>query len=308
MFRRTLASRVRLAVLAGAAGLVVACSGGASTPSSPTGVSGGGLGAQTGQTATVLVAGDIGMCGSPGTAAVAKLVDSLNGTVILAGDIAYPHGSFANFRDCFEPAWGRFRNRWLAVPGNHEYESPGAAPYFAYFGEAALGPDGLGYYSVRLGDWLVLLLNSNIPAERGTPQYAFASSELAGHRAPCAMAVWHHPVFSSGPNGRALNMRDMFALLVSSGAEVVVNGHDHLYERFARQAGDGRPDPVGGVRQFTAGTGGAELYGFVGTSANSEFRLSEFGVLRLTLRPAAVQWEYLTTGGRTVDQGLDTCR
>lgn len=285
------------------------------TPQPPTGGTGGGGGnsGSTGQTVVVLAVGDIGMCNAghtaplPAVTATAKLVASLQGILLLAGDIAYLHGSAADFRDCFDPAWGQFRSRWHAVPGNHEYESTGAGPYFDYFGEAA-GPQGLGYYSVTIGDWQVLMLNSNIAVGRGSAQWEFVRQQLQLQRTPCTMAVWHHPLFTSGPNGPNANMRDMWALLETANVELVVNGHDHLYERFARQTADGTAEPAKGIRQLTVGTGGAELYSFVRTSANSEFRLAEHGVMRLTLQPAAMQWEFLTTAGRSADQGLDTCR
>lgn len=250
---------------------------------------------------------DIGMCGRAAVAQTARLVASLEGHLLLAGDIAYPQGSLANLLDCFDPSWGQFRSRWHAAPGNHEYDTPGAVPYFSYFGEAA-GTDGTGYYSLRLGEWLVLMLNSNVAAGRRSPQYEFAHAELQAQRTPCTMAVWHHPLFSSGPNGPNAYMRDMWALLEASRAEVILNGHDHLYERFARQMSDGRADPTNGIRQFTVGTGGADLYNFVRASANSEERIMRYGVIRFTLRPAQVEWEFMVTDGSVVDRGLDTCR
>jgi 3',5'-cyclic AMP phosphodiesterase CpdA len=240
-------------------------------------------------------------------AQTARLVAGLEGDLLLAGDIAYFQGTAANFRDCFEPSWGQFRSRWHPVPGNHEYESPAAAPYFAYFGEAA-GPPGVGYYSFTAGDWLILMLNSNVPATHGSPQWEFARAALEGQRTPCTMAVWHHPLFSSGPNGNTPAMRDMWALLETNRAEIVFSGHDHLYERFARQLSNGTADPVNGVRQIVAGTGGAELYNFVRASANSEERIMKFGVVRFTLRPAQVDWEFLAIDGSVSDRGLDTCR
>jgi hypothetical protein len=224
----------------------------------------------------------------------------------LAGDLAYLHGTAANFRDCFNPSWGQFRNRWHPVPGNHEYESAGAAPYFTYFGEAA-GADATGYYAYTAGDWLVLMLNSNIAAGRGSPQFEFTRLQLEAQRTPCTLAVWHHPVFSSGPNGANAVMRDIWSLLETANAEVVLTGHDHLYERFARQTVAGIADPAKGIREFVAGTGGAELYSFVRTSANSEVRISQFGVVRLTLKPAQFDWEFLSTSGAVLDSGLDTC-
>ncbi len=261
----------------------------------------------TGQTVVALGVADIGMCNQPGVAQTARLVASLEGLLLLAGDIAYLHGSAADFRNCFDPEWGRFRARWHAVPGNHEYETPGASAYFDYFGEAA-GEDRTGYYSFTAGDWLILMLNSNIPAGRNSAQWEFVRAELNAQRTPCTMAVWHHPLFSSGPNGSNAFMRDMWALLETAKVELILNGHDHLYERFARQMSDGREDPALGIRQLTAGTGGAELYQFVGAAQNSERRIMEFGVVRLTLRPAQVDWEFVNVSGTVLDRGLDTCR
>jgi acid phosphatase type 7 len=284
-------------------GLAAACA----SPSGPTdggGTSGGG---RTGETVTVIGVGDIGVCGRPEVAQVARLVSTLEGHLLLAGDIAYFQGTAAQFRDCFNPSWGQFRPRWNAVPGNHEYESPGAAPYFAYFGDAA-GAGGTGYYSLARGDWLILMLNSNLPATNGSPQWHFVRGELLGQRTPCTMAVWHHPEFTSGPNGSNRGMRDVWALLDAARAEVILNGHEHLYERFARQLSDGTADPANGVRQFTAGTGGAELYNFVRSSSNSEERVIRYGVIRFTLRPAQVEWEFITLDGSVADRGLDTCR
>lgn len=255
----------------------------------------------------MLATADIGQCGRAEVAQTARLVAGIEGDLLLGGDLAYFQGTAANFRDCFNPSWGQFRSRWHPVPGNHEYESAGAAPYFAYFGEAA-GLEGLGYYAFTAGDWLILMLNSNTAATQGSPQWEFARRELERQRTPCTLAMWHHPLFSSGPNGANGSMRDMWALLEANDAEVVVSGHDHLYERFARQTANGVADPVNGIRQFIAGTGGAELYNFVRVTPNSEERLMKFGVLRLTLRPAQVAWEFLGIDGSVSDRGLDTCR
>jgi acid phosphatase type 7 len=298
------------AAVALALGAIAACSSSPSGPSTGGGgprEGGGGGGGGTGLTVTMLGAGDIGMCGRAEVAQTARLVAGLEGDLLLAGDIAYPQGTAANFRDCFNPAWGQFRSRWHPSPGNHEYESPNAAPYFAYF-EGAAGAPGLGYYAFMSGDWLILMLNSNIPATRGSPQWEFVRGELERQRTPCTMAVWHHPLFTSGPNGNNPFMRDMWALLEASRVEVIFNGHDHLYERFARQTSDGSPDPINGIRQFTAGTGGAELYSFVRAAPNSEERIMKFGVIRFTLRPAQVDWEFLAIDGSVADRGLDTCR
>jgi acid phosphatase type 7 len=291
------------------AAAAAACS---SSPSAPTTGAGGGTagggGVGAGQKGKMLAEG--GMCGRPDVAQTARLVAAHEGDLLLAGDIAYFQGTAANFRDCFEPFWGAFRSRWHPVPGNHEYESPGAAPYFAYFGAAA-GPPGRGYYSFTAGDWLILMLNSNdafVPTTRGSPQWEFVRAALEAQRTPCTLAVWHHPLFTSGPGGNNNFMRDMWALLEANRVELVINGHDHLYERFARQTSNGTADPVNGIRQITVGTGGAELYNFVRAAPNSEARIMRSGVARLTLRPAQVDWEFLGIDGSVSDRGLDTCR
>ena len=309
---RYLSSRARLlsyVTLVASLALAVACSSSPSGPTTGGGTAGTGGGnvPSTGLTAVVLGVGDIGMCNRPAVAQTARLVAGLEGQLLLAGDIAYFQGSAANFRDCFNPEWGRFRGRWHASPGNHEYESAGAGPYFDYFGDAA-GADRTGYHSLMAGDWLILMLNSNIPAGRGSAQWEFVRQQLEGQRTPCTMAVWHHPLFSSGPNGNNTVMRDIWSLLEASRAEVVLTGHDHLYERFARQSANGTADPVNGIRQFTAGTGGADLYDFVRTAPNSESRLMQYGVVRFTLKPAQVEWAFLGVDGSVNDQGLDTCR
>ena len=300
--RRSVLTVIALAVTAACSSSPTGPSTGGGTPGT-----GGGNIPTSGLTAVMLGVGDIGMCDQPGVALTARLVAALDGDLLLAGDIAYPQGTAANFRDCFNPEWGRFRGRWHPVPGNHEYESAGAGPYFDYFRGAA-GDDRTGYYAFMAGDWLILMLNSNVPAGRGSAQWEFVRQQLESQRTPCTMAVWHHPLFSSGPNSNNAFMRDMWSLLEAARVEVVLNGHDHLYERFGRQLASGTADPVNGIRQFTAGTGGAELYNFVRAAPNSESRLMRFGVVRFVLKPAQVEWSFLGVDGSVADPGLDTCR
>ena len=254
------------------------------------------------QTATVVAVGDIGQCGSPAVAQTARLVDAIPGDLLLAGDLAYFSGTMSQFVQCFDPDWGMHRHRWRPVPGNHEYETPNAAGYFQYFGQIA----GSGYYTFRAGPWLVLMVDSNVASGRGSAQYLYMQGELTANPTRCAMAVWHHPLFSSGPNGNNPAMRDLYALLHQSGVDVVVAAHDHLYERFGKQDPEGRSD-AGGIRQFIAGTGGARLYDFVRSSPNSQFRLSAHGVLRLTLNREDYAWAFIETDGRTADSGIDSC-
>ena len=158
---------------------------------------------------------------------------------------------------------------------------PAALAYFAYFGPSA-GPPGLGYYSFEAGPWHVVSLNSNVAANQSSPQYQWLANDLAARNARCVAAIWHHPMFSSGPNGPSPLMRDIWLLLQQARAEIVISGHDHVYERFVPLDANRRPTPDG-LRQFTVGTGGAELYSFVNVSPDSEMRIAAFGVLKLNL-------------------------
>ncbi len=250
-------------------------------------------------------AGDIAVCDA-NAEATARLLDTIGGTVFTLGDAAYFQGTTQQFRDCYDPTWGRHKSRTRPVPGNHEYESPGAAPYFAYFGANA-GPPGLGYYSFDLGDWHAIALNSNVAVDAGSSQGAWLRSDLATSRARCTVAYWHHPLFTSGPNGPSPRMRDFWRMLYAAGVELVLNGHDHLYERFAEQDPDGRPDPARGIREIIAGTGGAPGYQTITVSANSDMRITNgFGVLKLTLRADGYEWQFVPISGRA-DTGTAAC-
>ena len=257
--------------------------------------------------AVLVGAGDIGVCGSSAAAATGQLLDRVGGTVFTTGDNAYPNGSEANFRDCYEPHWGRHRARTRPVPGNHEYEAGGGAPYFSYFGDNA-GPFGLGYYSYRAGPWHVVALNSEVPSGPGSAQMQWLRTELSGARSQCTLAYWHKPLFSSGPHGPNASMREIWRVLYEFDADVVISGHDHLYERFAPQDPDGRADSMRGIRQFTVGTGGAALYGPRGSAPNSQAFGSVNGVLKLTLADGSYQWEFLPIPGAAFsDAGVGQC-
>ncbi len=251
-------------------------------------------------------AGDIGWCGSPGPEQTARILDSIGGTVFTTGDNAYFTGTAKEFKDCYDPSWGRHKGRTRPVPGNHEYEGAGPGPYFDYFGPAA-GPPGQGYYSFPLGDWHAIALNSSIGVDDGSAQAQWLRSDLAASNSRCTIAYWHYPLFSSGPNGNQGQMRDFWRILHGAGVDLVVNGHDHLYERFAPQNPDGGRDDGRGIREFIVGTGGASLYNFVTTSANSEARISNtFGVLKLTLQSGSYQWEFIPVSGPG-DFGTGSC-
>jgi hypothetical protein len=251
-------------------------------------------------------AGDIAICGSSATAATASLLDSIGGTVFTAGDNAYLEGTAQQFRDCYDPTWGRHKDRTRPAPGNHEYaSSPVAAPYFEYFGLAA-GPPGLGYYSFDLGPWHAISLNSNIGYGQGSAQIQWLRADLGSSQAKCTLAYWHHPRFTSGSHGDHPEMREFWRLLYAAGVEIVVNGHDHMYERFGPQDPDGFPDPVRGIRQFIVGTGGAPLYHVAAVKPNSEVIVTSFGVLKLTLEQTSYRWEFIAVSGRG-DSGTGMC-
>lgn len=249
-------------------------------------------------------AGDIARCDG-GSEATARLLDGIGGTVAALGDNAYPSGTAEQFRDCYGPTWGRHRARTRPVPGNHDYETPGAAGYYDYFGFNA-GPAGRGYYSYDLGAWHLVALNSNVSADSGSAQIAWLRRDLASSARPCVLAYWHHPVFSSGPNGNSPRMREAWRVLDEAGADVVLTGHDHLYERFAPQDADGLLDPSG-LRQFVVGTGGVPLYQAAAAQPNSEVRFSTHGVLKLTLSSDAYAWTFIPVAG-PADSGSAPCR
>jgi hypothetical protein len=270
-------------------------------PSTPSGL----------QTAVLVGAADIADCRNEGgrhAQATGRLLDKIDGTVFIAGDAAYPSGSAADFADCFEPAWGRHKARIRPSPGNHEYDSPGAAPYFQYFGANA-GGFGLGFYSYNLAAWHIVSLNSSAPLGPGSEQYQWLQDDLNFNRsARCTLAYLHYPRFTSGPSrdGRALG--DLWRLLYGTGADVVIGGHDHGYERFDPQDPDGLPNPTSGIREFVVGTGGAPLYPFMGIAPNSAQRISTYGVLKLTLRSTDFDWDFIQAGTEAIlDHGTAAC-
>jgi hypothetical protein len=262
---------------------------------------------------TLIAAGDIASCSSKGDTATATLVEGMPGTVATLGDNAYPEGRPQDFANCYAPTWGQFKDRTHPAAGNHDYMTPNAAGYFGYFGAAA-GPEGKGYYSYDLGSWHVVVINSNCNdiggCENGSPQQVWLKADLAKHPATCTLAYWHHPRFSSGAeHGDDPAMTDIWQTLQNAGADVVLSGHDHDYERFAPQDADGTADPAHGIREFVVGTGGAGRYDFKAPEPNTEIRSNEtWGVLVLTLKPAGYDWTFVpVAGGTFTDQGSAAC-
>jgi 3',5'-cyclic AMP phosphodiesterase CpdA len=262
-------------------------------------------------TQTVIVgAGDVGVCDWAPTVATADLLDSIVGTVVVLGDVAYPSGSDVSFRDCYDPTWGRQKARTRPVPGNHDYDEPGAAPYFRYFGAAA-GDPTKGYYAFDLAEWRVFALNSEIDISDTSAQLTWLRQDLAANPTRCGLAYWHTPRFSSGLNhGNDVRLQPAWEVLHQAGVEVVLNGHEHNYERFAPQTPAGAADPQYGIREFVAGTGGGELYPFDSLpEPNSEVRRTgSYGVLALRLRADGYNWRFVPVPEDTfADSGSGLC-
>lgn len=263
----------------------------------------------SGPPTTFVGAGDIARCDSDGDEATARLLDSFpDATVFTLGDNAYGAGTTDEYQQCYEPSWGRHKARTRPAPGNHEYVTEGASGYYAYFGAQA-GDPTKGYYSYDLGDWHVVALNSNVPMAAGAPQEQWLRADLAASRRPCLLAYWHAPRFSSSVHGNALETGPLWQALYDARADVILGGHDHSYERFARQTPAGAADSVHGIREFVVGTGGASHYGQGMRQPNSErFDSTTFGVLKLTLGSADYAWEFVPVAGGTFrDAGKDRC-
>jgi hypothetical protein len=257
---------------------------------------------------TVLAAGDIAVCRSPGAKETAKLIENMAGTVLAVGDLAYPNGTRANFKKCYEPTWGRFKDRTLPTPGNHEYITPGAAAYFDYFGGRA-GEKGKGYYSVDLQGWHIIAINSSIGTGAGSEQMDWLQKDLSKNKAPCILAFWHHARFSSGPHGDNVYMDPIWETLAQHHASIVISGHDHSYERLAPLDAMGQVDEQHGIRSFIVGTGGARLYNFSLRRPYSEaWNGKTWGVLKLNLFQGGYSWEFIpVAGGHYHDSGEGQC-
>jgi len=268
-------------------------------------------------TAYLAGAGDIADCtsllandGGIHAEATARLLESMtDATIFTAGDDAYFNGTAAEFANCYHPRWGRFKNRTRPSAGNHEYEPLGGGPYYDYFGGAA-GDRGTGYYRYTLGNWHIISLNSNIDTSAGSEQMRWLDADLAANRvsntARCALAYWHHPLFTSGPSaGSNAKMRDVWQKLYDNGVDVVVNGHDHFYERFRPQDPTGRPDAPAGITEYIVGTGGVVLYDFGLVLPNSVFKLKAWGVIRFTLRDVGWDSAFYEAGtGAIIDSSV----
>ncbi len=257
----------------------------------------------------LVLAGDISDCDTNVDEQTATLLDGIPGTVATLGDNAYPDGTAAQFRDCYHPTWGRHKARTKPSAGNHEYNTSGATGYYGYFGAAA-GPAGKGWYSYDLGRWHVIVLNSNcddVGCGSSSEQVKWLRADLAANAGDHVLAYWHHPRFSSGHHGNDGSVQPFWDALYAAGADIVLNGHDHHYERFAPQDPDGQADAAHGIRAFIVGTGGRGLRPRESTERNSQVFHQAFGVLKLTLHANSYDWKFVPVAGETfTDSGTGT--
>jgi acid phosphatase type 7 len=271
--------------------------------------------------------GDIASCSQQLGLATANLVDSVlradsvakvDDAVFTLGDNVYPSGTKEDFERCYTPSWGDPKKRVIKklrpTPGNHEFLSPSASPYYSYFGAAA-GENGKGYYSYNVGKWHVVVLNSeivvnaqfSIPAKAA--QMDFLEKDLAANDVICTIAYWHNPRFSSGWHGSDARFQPIWQVLYNHNVDLVLNGHDHDYERFRPMTPAGVLDTARGITEIVAGTGGEEMRGFSKPiQANSTYRIEgRAGVLLLTLGAAEWRSAFLEVGGRVWDQSGRKC-
>lgn len=252
---------------------------------------------------TFVGAGDISTCDNDNDELTAKLLDQIPGTVFTLGDNAYSDGEYKQFIDCYDPTWGRHKDRTRPIPGNHEYHVENAAGYFEYFNTVS------PYYAYNLGGWRIYALNSEIDVSETSPQVKWLQEDLATHPSQCVLAYWHEPRWSSGTtHGNSKTYQVLWQILYEAGAELVLNGHEHSYEIFEPMNADGNSDPFG-LREIVVGTGGGVLYPFGTPLPTSQIRNNTtYGVLKLTLHPASYDWEFVPVAGSTfTDSGSTAC-
>jgi hypothetical protein len=260
---------------------------------------------------TLVGAGDIAGCSSSGDEATKLLLDGIAGTVFTAGDNVYDNGTSTEFANCYDPTWGQHKARTRPTPGNHDYNTAGAAAYYAYFGAAA-GDPSKGYYAYDLGAWRIYVLNSNcsfVSCGAGSTQEQWLRGDLAANPRTCVAAMWHHPRFSDGTHGNSTSVQALWQALYDANADLVINGHDHDYQRWAPQTATGTVDAARGIVEFVVGTGGISHYAFATTSANRVAgNDTAYGVLRLDLSATGYAFRFVPIAGQSyADSGSGTC-
>ena len=253
-------------------------------------------------------AGDIASCYKPEDQFTAALLGNIDGDVLTFGDNTQLDGTAEEFEFCYDPTWGVYKYKTHPTPGNHDYHADRALPYYAYFGSAA-GEVDKGYYSYDIGYWHLIALNSNIDDGPSSPQLQWLQADLDSHQNNCILAYWHHPLFTSATSNKSVSsIEDIWDVLYAYGVDVVLNGHAHLYERFAPQTPQGVPDS-NGIREFVVGTGGGGSLDNYSPIANSEVINNQtYGVIKLTLHPLSYDWEFIPIEGQTfIDSGSYNC-
>ncbi len=297
-------------------------SGSGSATSAPTGTvasSGGSSGDPV-----VVAVGDIARppgCNPCEQSATASLTQTFNpASVFVLGDNQYDSGSDSEYTFSYDLTWGHdFNSIVHPVLGNHEYLTSGASGYFQYFGDHGVTTNApAGYYSVNLGTWHILSLNSNCSDQKGcsnalaggttSAEMSWLQSDLAANRSACVLAMWHHPLFSYGWTLGAPSVAPLWTALSNAHADVVLNGHDHLYERYAQQDLSGTASTAG-IREFVVGTGGESLNGLYGSTLPATLQANdrEYGVLVLTLHATSYDWKFVNTNGQIKDSGTTAC-
>ncbi len=252
-------------------------------------------------------AGDIALCSMPEDAYTAALLANIDGEVLTFGDNTQLDGTEEEFANCYDPTWGQYKYKTHPSPGNHDYRTLGALPYYDYFGSAA-GEAGKGFYSFDLGNWHLIALNSEIDVSENSPQVQWLKADLSVHRNDCTLAYWHRPLFTSQEGKKALLVDAIWDTLYRYGVDVVLNGHSHMYERFAPQNPQGVA-VTNGIREFVVGTGGGAVFGSYSPIQNSEVINNQtYGVIKLTLHPLSYGWEFIPIEGQAfTDSGSTDC-
>jgi hypothetical protein len=253
--------------------------------------------------ATVLAAGDAASCDYARDEATGDLIRGLSGTVLALGDLAYDRGASTEYSRCYHPVWGSFKSRTKPVPGNHEYQTAGAAGYYGYFAGLAK------YYKFTLGKWTLYALNPYVASGPGSAQATWFEGALKADPNQCQLMYWHPPYISSGDHGNSDAAKNLFALGYKYRVEIALAGHDHVYERFAQMNPARQVEAGRGVRLFTVGTGGASNDAFGAAKPGSAKRARGYGALQLTLGDAGTySWSFKNAAGSSIsDSGSGTC-
>jgi hypothetical protein len=248
-------------------------------------------------------AGDIASCANDNDERTAQLLDAIPGVVFTTGDNVNDSGALSEFTNCYDPTWGRHKNRTNPVPGDHEYEASDSSGYYEYFSGIPQ------YYAYTVNNWRIYALNSEIAVEEDSKQAAWLKVDLAVNPSKCVLAYWHRPLWSSGATyANTMRMQALWKILYDAGAELVINGYEQNYERFMPMDASGLAD-ANGMREFVVGTGGGGLSPFGTVLPTSQVRNdTTYGVLKLTLRANSYDWEFVPVAGSTfTDSGSTEC-